>query len=230
MNWSRELARFAPSLNVIVLNEQDDRADALSVLGKYDVVLTTYGLLVREKDTLASVSWNVVCLDEAHTIKNRGTKMSDAAMALKASSRVILTGTPVQNYLGELWNLFQFLNPGLLGSYESFQRKFIAPIENSEDKDRQAQLKRIIQPFMLRRTKAEVVDELPEKTEIFRTVPMSAAETVAYETMRLEAKNELDADNKLNMNALAAITRLREAACAMSSRTDGRRNLPRSLP
>lgn len=216
MNWSRELARFAPSLNVIVLNEQDDRADALSVLGKYDIVLTTYGLLVREKDTLASVSWNVVCLDEAHTIKNRGTKMSDAAMALKASSRVILTGTPVQNYLGELWNLFQFLNPGLLGSYESFQRKFIAPIENSEDKDRQAQLKRIIQPFMLRRTKAEVVDELPEKTEIFRTVPMSAAETVAYETMRLEAKNELDADNKLNMNALAAITRLREAACAMS--------------
>lgn len=216
MNWSRELARFAPSLNVIVLNEQDDRADALSELGEYDIVLTTYGLLVREKDTLASVSWNVVCLDEAHTIKNRGTKMSDAAMALKASSRVILTGTPVQNYLGELWNLFQFLNPGLLGSYESFQRKFIAPIENSEDKDRQAQLKRIIQPFMLRRTKAEVVDELPEKTEIFRTVPMSVAETVAYETMRLEAKNELDADNKLNMNALAAITRLREAACAMS--------------
>lgn len=216
MNWSRELARFAPSLNVVVLNEQNDRTEALAGLGEYDVVLTTYGLLVREKDALCGREWNVVCLDEAHTIKNRGTKMSDAAMALKAASRVILTGTPVQNYLGELWNLFQFLNPGLLGNYESFQRKFIAPIESAEDKDRQAQLKRIIQPFMLRRTKAEVVDELPEKTEIFRTVPMTAAETVAYETMRLEAKNELETDTRVNMNALAAITRLREAACAMS--------------
>lgn len=215
MNWVRELARFAPSLNVIVLNEQDDRADSLSGIGEYDVVLTTYGLLVREKEALTSVDWNVVCLDEAHTIKNRGTKMSDSAMALKASSRVILTGTPVQNYLGELWNLFQFLNPGLLGSYESFSRKFIGPIESSQDKDRQAQLKRIIQPFMLRRTKAEVVEELPEKTEIFRSVPLSGAERMAYETMRLEAKNELEHDSKVNMNALAAITRLREAACAM---------------
>ncbi len=215
MNWTRELARFAPSLNVVVLNEQDDRTDALRGIGEYDVVLTTYGLLVREKEALSAVLWNVVCLDEAHTIKNRGTKMSDAAMSLKASSRVILTGTPVQNYLGELWNLFQFLNPGLLGSYESFHQKFIAPIENSEDKDRQSQLKRIIQPFMLRRTKSEVVEELPEKTEIYRSVPMSAAETVAYEAMRLEAKNELEQDTRVNMNALAAITRLREAACAM---------------
>ena len=215
MNWSRELARFSPSLKVTVLNEQDDRTDALAALGEYDVVLTTYGLLVREKEALTGVEWNVVCLDEAHTIKNRGTKMSEAAMSLKAASRVILTGTPVQNYLGELWNLFQFLNPGLLGSYEAFSRKFISPIEASEDKERQAQLKRILQPFMLRRTKSEVVEELPEKTEIFRTVPLSAAETVAYETMRLEAKNELDQDTRVNMNALAAITRLREAACAM---------------
>ena len=216
MNWSRELARFSPSLKVTILNEQDDRTDALSGLGEYDVVLTTYGLLVREKEALTGLEWNVVCLDEAHTIKNRGTKMSEAAMSLKASSRVILTGTPVQNYLGELWNLFQFLNPGLLGSYEAFSQKFIVPIETADDKDRQAQLKRVIQPFMLRRTKAEVVEELPEKTEIFRSVPMSAAETVAYESMRLEAKNELEQDTRVNMNALAAITRLREAACAMA--------------
>ena len=229
MNWTRELARFAPSLNVVVLNEQDDRTDALKGIGEYDVVLTTYGLLVREKEALSSVQWNVVCLDEAHTIKNRGTKMSDAAMSLKASSRVILTGTPVQNYLGELWNLFQFLNPGLLGSYESFHQKFIAPIENSEDKDRQSQLKRIIQPFMLRRTKSEVIEELPEKTEIYRSVPMSAAETLAYEAMRLEAKNELEQDTRVNMNALAAITRLREAACAMPLVKDGWSGEPTKL-
>lgn len=216
MNWSRELARFAPSLNVTVLNESDDRSVALSDLHEYDVVLTTYGLLVREKESLTGVNWNVVCLDEAHTIKNRGTKMSDAAMSLKASSRVILTGTPVQNYLSELWNLFQFLNPGLLGSYEFFKEKFIGPIEISEDKDRQAQLKRIIQPFMLRRTKSEVLEELPEKTEIYRTVPMSSSESLVYETMRLEAKNELAHDTKVNMNALAAITKLREAACSVA--------------
>ena len=229
MNWSRELARFSPSLNVTVLNESDDRSVALSSLGAYDVVLTTYGLLVREKDALSDVDWNVVCLDEAHTIKNRGTKMSEAAMSLKALSRVILTGTPVQNYLGELWNLFQFLNPGLLGSYESFREKFIAPIESSEDKDRQAQLKRIIQPFMLRRTKSEVVEELPEKTEIYRSVPMSSSEQVAYEAMRLEAKNELARDTKLNMNALAAITRLREAACAMALVKNGWTGEPTKL-
>ncbi len=215
MNWSRELARFAPSLKVTVLNEQDDRAVALTGLGEYDVVLTTYGLLVREKEALTAVEWNVICLDEAHTIKNRGTKMSEAAMSLKSGSRVILTGTPVQNYLGELWNLFQFLNPGLLGSYEAFSQKFIIPVENLQDKDRQSQLKRMIQPFMLRRTKSEVVEELPEKTEIFRSVPMSASEAVAYEAMRLKAKNELEQDTRMNMNALAAITRLREAACAM---------------
>ena len=215
MNWQRELQRFAPSLDIVILNEAGDRSHALESIGKFTVVLTTYGLLAKEQELLSGIDWNVVCLDEAHTIKNRDTKMSGAAMSLRASSRIILTGTPVQNYLGELWNLFQFINPGLLGNYDSFARKFIMPIEQLQDKDRQSQLKRIIQPFMLRRTKAEVVEELPDKTEIMRSVALTPAETVAYETMRLAAKKELENESMVNVNALAAITRLREAACAM---------------
>jgi SNF2 family DNA or RNA helicase len=132
-------------------------------------------------------------------------------MALKANSRLLLTGTPVQNYLGELWNLLQFLNPGLLGSYEAFAKKYITP----ENPDLTA-LRRMVQPFILRRTKAEVLDELPEKTEITRLVELSDLEITAYETMRLKIKSELEKEKALSVNALAYITRLRQAACAMA--------------
>ena len=132
-------------------------------------------------------------------------------MALKANSRLLLTGTPVQNYLGELWNLLQFLNPGLLGSYEAFAKKYITP----ENPDLTA-LRRMVQPFILRRTKAEVLDELPEKTEITRLVELSDLEITAYETMRLKIKSELEKEKTLSVNALAYITRLRQAACAMA--------------
>jgi SNF2 family DNA or RNA helicase len=139
--------------------------------------------------------------------------MSAAAMQLSSSSRIILTGTPVQNYLGELWNLFQFLNPGLLGSFEQFHSKFTAPIEGG-DKERSSQLKRIIQPFILRRTKAEVVDELPDKTDITRMVEFSPEETIFYEALRQKAQESLASEDKVNVNALAQITMLREAACS----------------
>ena len=152
-----------------------------------------------------------MCLDEAHTIKNRQTKTSGSAMLLKASSRLILTGTPVQNYLGELWNLLQFLNPGLLGSFERFSSKFI----DASDPDLES-LKRIVQPFILRRTKAEVLDKLPDKTDIIRTVQLSDAEMLAYETMRERVKKDLNTEDKVTVNVLAEITRLRQAACSMS--------------
>ena len=215
VNWYSELSRFAPSLRVIPLNEQSDRKKALEGLGPNDVVLATYGLLIRENQ-IVQTQWNVVCLDEAHTIKNRGTKMSAVAMQLNAKSRIILTGTPVQNNLGELWNMFQFLNPGLLGSYESFQAKFINPIESSQDDDTRQKLKRIIQPFMLRRLKSEVVDELPEKTDIIRNVELTDEESIVYESLRLSAKRELEEQKSVNINVLAAITKLRRAACAVS--------------
>lgn len=216
LNWANELSRFAPTLDVKILNESADREAMLSSVKPYDVVLTTYGLLVREEKSLTGIEWNIVCLDEAHTIKNRGTKMSAAAMKLKSQSRVILTGTPIQNYLSELWNLFQFLNPGLLGSFDHFTKKYILPIEQDGDKERQKQLKKMITPFMLRRTKAEVIEELPEKTEITRRIELSDSEKAAYETMRLVAEAALQSEEKVDVNTLAQITKLRQAACSIS--------------
>jgi SNF2 family DNA or RNA helicase len=169
---------------------------------------------MSESEALLAKGWNVVCLDEAHTIKNRETKTSASAMQLQAAHRLILTGTPVQNHLGELWNLFQFINPGLLGSYEQFQEKFIVPIEGNHDKQRQLQLNRLVHPFMLRRTKHEVVEELPDKEEIIYPVEMSDAEMSVYELIRREAQQMVENGGaKVNVATLAQITKLRQAAC-----------------
>lgn len=214
-NWARELHRFAPSLQVHVLNATDERAAMLAELNPYEVVLTTYGLLVREEECLSQIDWNVVCLDEAHVIKNRNTKMSRAAMNLHASSRLILTGTPLQNNLAELWNLFQFINPGLLGGFDYFVKKFILPIEQGHNKGRQQQLRRVIMPFLLRRTKREVVEELPAKEEVTRYVEMTKEETATYEAMRRLAEEKLAGEKKMSLNVLSQITRLREAACSI---------------
>ena len=214
-NWQSELQRFAPSLNVHIANDAADRSQLIDSMQPYDVLLTTYGLLVREEKPLTNRRWNIVCLDEAHTIKNRQTKMSQAAMTLQADMRIALTGTPLQNSLSELWNLFRFLNPGLLGTYDAFTRDFITPIENARDKQRQITLRKILQPFLLRRTKAEVIDELPEKTEIIRRVILSPEERVAYEALRIEAQQQVEQAQKVDMNVLASITRLRQAACSL---------------
>lgn len=219
-NWQSEIERFAPTLKVHVLHETDDRKRLVRSLSERDVLLTTYGLLVREQKALTDKGWNVVCLDEAHTIKNRQTKMSQAAMGLRADFRIALTGTPLQNYLSELWNLFQFINPGLLGSFEAFSHDFITPIEVGHDKERQQTLRQILQPFLLRRTKAEVIDELPEKTEIIRRVELSDGERVAYEAMRIEAQMQVAQASKVDVNVLASITRLRQAADSDSKLED----------
>ena len=210
MNWRSELARFAPSLNVYVLNSEANRKEVIDNAAEGDVVLSSYGLLAYEDQALLSKDWNVVCLDEAHTIKNRQTRTSASAMQLKAGSRIILTGTPVQNYLGELWNLMQFLNPGLLGTFESFRTRYMGEGDNIEN------LKRIVQPFVLRRTKAEVLSELPDKTEIVRMVQLTDAEMLLYESMRQKVNDQLQTETKMNVSVLSQITRLRQAACSMA--------------
>ena len=216
-NWRREANRFAPSLNIVMINElaTDTRSDTIAALGSGDLLVLTYGLLVSECDTLAAREWASVCLDEAHTIKNRDTKSSAAAMRLKSDFRAILTGTPIQNHLGELWNLMQFINPGLLGSYEHFNERFIAPI-NAGQQEARSQLKRLIAPFLLRRTKQEVARELPEKEEIILPVTLSEEELSVYEVIRREAKSELESSSVVNVNALAMSTKLRQAACSAS--------------
>ena len=139
--------------------------------------------------------------------------MSKAAMELNGAFRLLLTGTPLQNHLGEIWNLFQFANPGLLGSFQQFTEKFISPIEKNGDKNRQKQLKRLLQPFILRRTKTEVLDELPEKTEITLHVELDEQERALYENLRWEAISNLEEGSATAIQTLAEITKLRQAAC-----------------
>lgn len=215
-NWKTEFEKFAPSLNVSVLNFAQNRSICIANAKAGDVVITTYGLLLSVKTEITKKEWTTICLDEAHVIKNRGAKTSGVAMQLKSQYRIMLTGTPVQNHLGELWNLFQFVNPGLLGSYEDFGRRFITPIEVGKDKERQKELDRIVHPFMLRRTKEKVLNELPEKTEIYQSVELSQEELAVYEVIRKKAEDMLEAEGseKVSMNTLAEITRLRQAACS----------------
>lgn len=213
-NWKNELQRFAPQLTALPLNRPDcDRESTIRNAGNYDVVITTYGLLVNEEETLAAKEWNIIALDEAHTIKNKETKMSKSAMTLNGKFRLLLTGTPLQNHLGEIWNLFQFATPGLLGSFTQFTERFINPIERNEDKTSQRQLKRILQPFILRRTKDQVLDELPEKTEITLDVELGEEERALYESLRRQAVINLENGESSSIQALAEINRLRQAAC-----------------
>jgi SNF2 family DNA or RNA helicase len=214
-NWKTEFQRFAPSLNITMLNFAADREKVIKNAGKGDVVVTTYGLLLSVKDFITSKKWTTICLDEAHIVKNRGAKTSAVAMKLKSRYRVMLTGTPIQNHLGELWNLFQFVNPGLLGSFESFNRRFIIPIEQYDDTEARKRLERLIKPFMLRRTKDRVARELPEKEEIYQHVDLSEEEMLVYETLRQRAENLLLADqgSHVSLNTLAEITHLRQCAC-----------------
>ncbi|MDR1525829.1 MAG: DEAD/DEAH box helicase [Tannerella sp.] len=211
-NWISEVNRFAPSLNVKVLHNAD-RATTLSSLEAGDLLITSYGLLLSEKDTIATQHWATVILDEAHAIKNYNTKTSKAAMSLQAGFRIILTGTPIQNHLGEMWNLFQFINPGLLGSLSRFTDTFI----RSDDEKARKRLKKLITPFILRRTKTAVLEELPPKTEITRKITLSDEEIAFYEMLRRQAIESLENDNSQpgarQLRVLAEITRLRLACC-----------------
>ncbi|MEJ7593222.1 MAG: DEAD/DEAH box helicase [Planctomycetaceae bacterium] len=214
-NWEAELHRFAPTLNPRMFGA-GDRDAFFAELGPRDVVITSYGLLHTEAERLQAVQWNSVILDEAQAIKNTLTKRSQAAMSLTADFRMILTGTPIENHLGELWNLFQFINPGLLGSMEHFHQRFALPIERDHNRDAGQQLKRLVQPFLLRRTKTQVLSELPPRIEVTVPVTLTDEETVLYESARRRAVKELakDSDAKgKHLRILAEIMRLRRACC-----------------
>ena len=214
INWQNELQRFAPTLNPIILRQASDRRAAIDNAGNNDIVLATYGLLPSEEETLSSKQWNIVVLDEAHTIKNKETKTSKVAMRLDAGFRLLLTGTPLQNHLSEIWNLFQFATPGLLTDFKQFTQEFINPIERDQEKEPQRQLKKMLSPFILRRTKNEVLNELPEKTEITLKVELSAEERALYDHLREEAILNLEEGGRTSaIKALAEITKLRQVAC-----------------
>ena len=216
-NWVAETQKFSPALRPILFSE-GDRATGLKKAGKGDLLIVTYDLLARSSDQFEAKQFATILLDEAQSIKNRGTKRSETAMKLNGDFRLIMTGTPLENHLGELWNLFQFINPGLLGSIEDFNERFAIPIEKYGDEARRDQLRRLVQPFMLRRRKDEVLRELPAKTEITLSVPLSPEERVFYEALRRNALAALTGDNdkgggEKHLQILAEIMRLRRAAC-----------------
>ncbi|UYQ91751.1 DEAD/DEAH box helicase [Chitinophaga horti] len=216
-NWANELARFAPELNVIQL-QPGSREKQLQQAAAFDIVITTYGILQSEAEAFENITWNTIVLDEAHTIKNYQTRTSRAAMKLTGNFRLALTGTPIQNHLGEIWNLFTFLNPGLLGDLPSFRKQFVTPSANNPESMAKKHLKKLIAPFMLRRLKSDVLEELPPKTEIVKLVTLSVAEAAFYEAIRRQAlqhmqERDLLSAGQQHIKALQEITRLRMAAC-----------------
>ncbi|MEH2093617.1 DEAD/DEAH box helicase [Nostoc sp.] len=218
MNWVSEAQKFAPTLNIIQFSGAN-RQKLLDGLQPLDMLVCSYGLLQQEEvaQMLSGVQWQTIVLDEAQAIKNMTTKRSQAAMNLKSNFKLLTTGTPIENHLGELWNLFRFINPGLLGSFESFNQRFATPIEKYQDKLARNKLKKLIQPFLLRRTKNQVLEELPSRTEILLHVELSREEKAFYEALRRQAISKLtetDADaGKKHLQVLAEIMKLRRACC-----------------
>jgi SNF2 family DNA or RNA helicase len=216
MNWVAEANRFAPTLNMIILGG-GNREQMVKDLGKMDALVVSYGMLYQEADLLASVEWHTIVLDEAQAIKNVTAKRSKAAMHLRGKMRLITTGTPIENHLDELWTLFNFINPGLLGPQEQFNTRFAIPIERNNNREARRRLKKLIQPFILRRTKAQVLEELPPRTDVVLQVEMSPQEAAFYEALRQQALERIDQDDgpvgQKHMKILAEITRLRQACC-----------------
>ncbi len=217
-NWVSETERFAPKLTPVLFGEGDRRA-AMETAEKGSVVIVTYDLMVREAKLFLEKQWATVILDEAQAIKNHATMRSKTAMALNADFRMVMTGTPIENHLGELWNLFQFINPGLLGGLDEFNQRFTLPIEKYKDENRRDQLHRLVKPFILRRRKDEVLKELPEKTEVTLTVELSDEERNFYEALRRNALESLLAEKneghpgQQHLRILAELMKLRRAAC-----------------
>ena len=215
-NWISEANRFSPTLNMAQFNG-NDRQNLAKSLKHHDVLVTSYGLLIQEAELLSTIEWSTIVLDEAQAIKNVLTRRSRAAMTLRGNFRVITTGTPIENHLGELWTLFNFINPGLLGSLQRFNERFAAPIERHDNRDAKRRLKRLIQPFILRRLKSQVLEELPPRTEVVLHVEMSPEEAAFYEALRLQALEKIESDNapiaQKHLKILAEITKLRQAAC-----------------
>lgn len=215
MNWEAEVARFAPTLNFHMFSEAN-RDAVTPTLSKFDLLMTSYTLLQQEIELLEKVDWQTIVLDEAQAIKNAATKRSKAAMRLRGRFRMLTTGTPIENHLGELWNLFCFINPGLLGSFKQFNRRFGIPIEKYHDRDARKALKKLIRPFILRRIKSQVLDELPSRTEITLRVEMQPREIQFYEALRQQALENIEGSTEKSgrhLRILAEIMHLRRACC-----------------
>jgi hypothetical protein len=219
-NWVSEAQRFAPTLRPIRFGIGDlgRREDVLKALGPFDLVICSYTLLQQEADAIKDVHFATIVLDEAQAIKNAATKRSSAAMGLDGGFRMICTGTPIENRLAELWNLFRFINPGLLGSEERFRERFVRPIEGGRDSYASHILKSLVQPFILRRTKAQVLEDLPPRTELMRLVELGPEERALHESLRQRALQRLEGmrgapAGQAHIQVLAELMKLRRCCC-----------------
>jgi hypothetical protein len=210
-NWRAEAARFSPALRVVV-HHGPERAE--EELASADLVITTYGLLPRDVEHLAAVDWSTVIADEAQTIKNPATNAARAIRSLRAGQKLALTGTPVENRLADLWAILDAVNPGMLGSRERFRHRFAKPIERDGDGDAAARLRRITQPFVLRRTKADrqLVPDLPDKIEQVAWAGLTREQAVLYQHVvdQLLADAAAATGMKRRGLVLAALTRLKQ--------------------
>jgi SNF2 family DNA or RNA helicase len=186
-NWQREVQKFSPSLTTLI-HQGAGRLRGPEFIEKsrtVDLVLSSYAVVRQDAETIQSIAWWSVILDEAQNIKNSSTKQTQSIRKLQASYRLALTGTPVENRLSELWSIMQFLNPGYLGSYENFRRYYSLPIERFGDKEAAGRLKKIVSPFILRRLKSDpaVIQDLPEKLELKDYVNLTQEQTDLYKTV-----------------------------------------------
>jgi len=227
-NWAAEARRFAPALQVRVYAE-GDRSAIVEEAGAHDLVIVSYNLLQQARRAFCDRSWHTVVADEAQSFKNPSSRRAQAMFALQADCRIALSGTPVENRLAELWAVMRFCNPGLLGSLARFNEHFANPIERNGARDPRTRLRRMIAPFVLRRTKAQVLDELPSRTELVIRVAPEPAEAAHYEALRRQALSEAERallrpkrdrkaratlpEPQARIHVLAQLMRMRRAAC-----------------
>ncbi len=214
-NWEREIARFTPSLRV-VSHYSASRAQKPEELAKapFGLVLTSYGLLRRDRELLSAVDWSLLALDEAQNIKNSASASAAAARSLKARERVALTGTPVENRLAELWSIFEFLNPGLLGPLEKFRREFALPIERYGNDEAAARLRKLVGPFILRRAKSDpaVIQDLPPKNEMKVVCTLTREQATLYKAAVDEEIRRIDSSEGMERKGrvLALLTHTKQ--------------------
>ncbi len=216
-NWEREAAKFAPDLKLLIYTGVFRNKD-IAQFSKYDLVLTTYGISRVDIELLSSMFFNYIILDESQNIKNAASKSYKAIRQLKAKHKLILSGTPVENSVNDLWTQMSFINPGLLGSQHYFQEEFVIPIEKKKDEEKAKKLQALIKPFVLRRNKSQVATELPPKTEHLFYCQMSAEQAERYEQVKSEYRNELlqsleeGTFAKKQVQVLQGLTKLRQIA------------------
>lgn len=217
-NWYSEIKKFTPDFRVLIL-QGADRSSEKDLLAQHDIVLTTYAVILHDQALLEQLSYYYIILDEAQWIKNANTKAFAIVTQLETEHRLCLTGTPMENHLGELWSLFHFLLPGYLGNQKSFNKLFRLPIERDNDSARKLALQKRIAPFLLRRAKSIVAADLPPKNEMIQLIDMNEEQATLYESIRLSVGNKIQkilaqkGFAQSHIEILDALLKLRQACC-----------------